>query len=184
MTAGRKNIDNKKDWNTPPKYIKLIKKMLGEIELDPCSNKYSIVNAKTEFILPKDGLLEDWNYKTIYVNPPYGRDTERGTSIKSWIYKMNETYKKYNNEIICLIPVATNTSHYKDIIFKEGIGICFLNDTRLKFMINGELSKKGAPMSCAIIYWGKNYEKFEKIFSNYGKCFSIQINQEESIINT
>ena len=36
MSAGRKNISEKKDWNTPPKYITMVKNMLGKIELDPC----------------------------------------------------------------------------------------------------------------------------------------------------
>ena len=173
MSAGRKAVSNKKDWNTPPKYINVITKFLGEIELDPCSNELSLINSKEKIILPKDGLKETWNYKTIYVNPPYGRDIERKTSIKDWVIKADESHKNFNSEIIMLIPVATNTSHYKDIIFKTSDGICFLSDTRLKFMIDGKLSKKGAPMSCAIIYWGRNYEKFEKEFSLYGKCFKI-----------
>ena len=175
MSAGRKKISNKKDWNTPPKYIEKVKNVLGEIELDPCSNDLSMVGAKTEFILPIDGLSMEWDYVTIFVNPPYGRDMERGTTIKNWITKINNTHIKYGSEILCLIPVATNTTHYKDIIFKDSTGLCFLEDSRLKFMIDGELSKKGAPMSCAMIYWGNNYNKFENIFKDTGMCFKINI---------
>lgn len=175
MSAGRKKISNKKDWNTPPKYISKIKEMLGDIELDPCSNSLSMVGAKNEFILPIDGLSMDWDYKTIFVNPPYGRDMERGTTIKNWIKKINETHLQYGSEILCLIPVATNTSHYKDYIFKDSMGICFLEDTRLKFMVDGQLSKKGAPMSCAMIYWGNDYDKFKNVFKDTGMCFKINI---------
>ena len=180
MTAGRINSsNNKKDWNTPPKYVDRIKEMLGKIELDPCSNDLSIVGAETEFILPTDGLSMEWNYKTIYVNPPYGRGGLNKTTIKDWVTKSNETFKKYHNEILMLIPVATNTSHYKEVIFKESTGLCFLEDTRLKFMINGEVSKKGSPMSCAIIYWGKDYDKFEEVFSKNGKCFRVKKHKNE-----
>jgi hypothetical protein len=28
-----------------------------------------------------DGLLEEWDYPTVYVNPPYGNDKERETTI-------------------------------------------------------------------------------------------------------
>jgi len=35
MSAGRKSVSEKKDWNTPPKYIKPILEVLTEIELDP-----------------------------------------------------------------------------------------------------------------------------------------------------
>ena len=174
MTAGRKTIGTKKEWCTPPKYVELITKMLGTIDLDPCSNSFSIIEAKTKYSLPLDGLKQEWNYDKIYVNPPYGRDPLRKTSIKDWILKINETHEKYGSEILCLIPVATNTSHYKEIIFKKSNGICFLEDTRLKFMIEGEISKKGSPMACAMIYWGNNYDLFQKIFEEFGSCFKIK----------
>jgi hypothetical protein len=76
MSAGRKHISDKKDWNTPPKYIKLIKEMFGDVDLDPCSNESSMVDAKTKYILPINGLTESWDYKRIFVNPPYGRNVE------------------------------------------------------------------------------------------------------------
>mgnify|MGYP006972984471 CR=1 FL=1 len=59
--------------------------MFDKVEFDPCSNKDSIVNAGIEIILPDDGLKQKWSYKTIFVNPPFGRDFERKTTIKDWI---------------------------------------------------------------------------------------------------
>jgi hypothetical protein len=171
MTAGRNSITEKKDWCTPPKYIELINKMLGEIDLDPCSNKYSLIDAKVKYILPTNGLTESWNYKKIFVNPPYGRNTD-GTSIYDWIFKGVESYKN-GNELLYLIPVATNTKHFKELIFKHAKGICFLNDTRLKFWSEGKEDKKGAPMSCCMVYFGNDYDKFQDIFENVGKCFEI-----------
>lgn len=171
MTAGRKNISDKKDWNTPPKYIELIKKMLGVIELDPCSNEFSMIDAKVRYILPTDGLKENWNYKTIYINPPFGRSDK--TSLYDWIKKGVDIYKINKNEILYLIPVATNTKHFKELIFKNANGICFLNDTRLKFWSEGKEDKKGAPMSCCLVYFGENYDKFFDIFCLTGKCFKI-----------
>ena len=119
MSAGRKVKDTIKTWNTPPKYINSIVEMLNIIELDPCSNEYSMINSDVSYLLPsKDGLIESWDYKTIFVNPPYGRNSVRKTSIKNWLQKGAEANKKYNSEILFLIPVATNTSHFKEIIFK------------------------------------------------------------------
>jgi len=171
MSAGRNNKSNKKDWNTPPKYIELILKMFGSIDLDPCSNEYSMVNAKTKYILPTNGLNENWDFKKIFVNPPYGRNND-GTTIYDWINKGVETAKK-GNELLYLIPVATNTKHFKNLIFNHANAICFLNDTRLKFWNNGNEDKKGAPMACCIIYFGNNYDKFFNIFNEVGKCFKI-----------
>lgn len=166
--AGMSVHSNSTDWNTPKKYIDAVYKVLEIIDLDPCSNNTSIVNANNEFILPVDGLKEEWDYKTIFVNPPYGRDYDRKTTIKDWIKKCYESNKKYNSEILLLIPVATNTTHWKEYIFGKASGICFLADTRLKFRINGSEDNKGCPTACAMIYFGSNYKKFNEVFSNYG----------------
>ena len=58
------------------------------------------------------------------------------------------------------MPVATNTGHWKQSVFGQAKAICFLYDTRLRFLENGFDTGKGAPMACAMIYWGNNYNKF------------------------
>ena len=113
--AGRSVHSQSQTWCTPPKYVNAVRAMFnGEISLDPCSNENSIVKATTEYVLPeKDGLKESWNYPTIYVNPPYGADYERGTTIKDWIGKCYSANVEHNSEVLALIPVATNTTPKK-----------------------------------------------------------------------
>ena len=107
----------------------------GRIALDPCSNEWSIVNADTEFRLPeKDGLGEKWDFKTIYVNPPYGTDREHGTTIKHWLYKCAHAFKVHDAEVLALVPVATNTSHWKEYVWGRASAVCFLYNTRLRFL--------------------------------------------------
>lgn len=171
MTAGRTINSQSTNWCTPEKYIIAIKEVLNEIYLDPCSNKYSIVKAKTEYILPMDGLKESWNFPTIYVNPPYGRNKENKTSISNWIEKCLLAYQN-GSEVIALIPVATNTGHWKKYIWNNAKYICFLYDTRLKFLIDGLQQGKGAPMSCCMVYWG-NRDKFKDVFFKYGKVINL-----------
>ena len=173
--AGRSVNSQSQDWCTPPKYVDAVKKMFdGEIELDPCSNKDSIVHAKTEFLLPENnGLEKEWNYKTIYVNPPYGADRTRGTTIKNWLSKCTQSHKIFNSEIIALVPVATNTTHWKEFVFGEADALCFLYDTRLRFLVNGSTENKGAPMACAIIYWGSHFSKFEEVFQEFGAVLNL-----------
>jgi hypothetical protein len=183
MSAGRTVNTQSQSWGTPLKYVKAVKSFFGgSISLDPCSNEYSIVNAETEYILPKnDGLKEDWNFPTIYINPPYGSDRERKTTIKNWLAKCALTHSKYKSEILALIPVATNTSHWKQSIFGEATAICFLYDTRLKFLENGLDIGKGAPMSCCIVYWGNDYEKFYDLFIEHGAVINISNLKGEEI---
>ena len=175
MTAGR-NINSKsKDWCTPKKYVDAVKKVFGgKIYLDPCSNEFSIVKAEIEYNLPqKNGLIESWNFPTIYVNPPYGRNPENDTSIRDWLERCARAQEKHGSEVIALIPVATNTGHWKKNVFGRARAICFLFDTRLKFLENGNNTGKGAPMSCAMVYWGKNYDKFYEEFIKHGAVIDI-----------
>jgi hypothetical protein len=176
MTAGRTVNSQSVDWCTPPKYVNAVKKVFGSrISLDPCSNEWSIVHAETEYCLPeKDGLKESWNYPTIYVNPPYGSDKERGTKIKHWLYKCAQAHKDYGSEVLALVPVATNTSHWKDYVWGRATAVCFLYDTRLRFLVDGKDEGKGAPMSCAMIYWNKAIDTFLKVFDEYGAVVDLR----------
>ncbi len=176
MTAGRTANSQSVDWCTPPKYVDAVRKVFGgRISLDPCSNEWSIVNAETEFcLLEKDGLKESWDYLTIYVNPPYGSDKERETTIRHWLYKCAHAHKHYGSEVLALVPVATNTSHWKEYVWGRATAICFLYDTRLRFLVEGKDEGKGAPMSCAMIYWNKNIDTFLSVFNEFGAVVDLR----------
>jgi len=169
MTAGRKVNTSSHHWNTPPLYVEAVKTVFGGgIALDPCSNVYSIVGAGCEYLLPAtDGLKAPWTFPTIFVNPPYGGDKERGTTIKDWLRRCVEAHRA-GSEVIALIPAAPNTSHWKQFVWGAASAICFLYDTRLKFLVAGEAGGKGAPMACAVAYWGHNPERFSEVFSKFG----------------
>ncbi len=175
MTAGRHVNSLSQSWGTPPKYINAVKSFWGgRIGLDPCSNEYSLVHADVEFKLPdNDGLEEEWKSDTIYVNPPYGADRKRGTTIKNWLAKCVEANRKYGADVIALIPVAPNTGHWKKFVFGQANAICFLYDTRLRFLENGQDTGKGAPMACCLVYWGHEKDRFMKHFMEYGAAVDI-----------
>lgn len=176
MTAGRTAYSLTKDWGTPKKYVDAVRRMFGgNISLDPCANHYSIVRAETEYRLPDhDGLKETWNFPTIYINPPYGSDKQRGTAIKHWLYKCAEAHKKYGSEVLALVPVATNTGHWKNYVWSKATAVCFLYDTRLRFLVKGKDEGKGAPMACAMIYWGGDYDKFLRVFLEFGAVVDVR----------
>ncbi len=73
-----------------------------------------------------------------------------------------------------MVPVATNTRHWKSYVFGAATGVAFLYDTRLRFLENGKEGGKGAPMSCAMVYWGQRYERFERVFICFGAVVDIR----------
>lgn len=174
MTAGRTVVGSSRDWCTPPKYVEAVKEVLGAISLDPCSNCWSKVGAETEFKLPhQDGLRESWSHATIYVNPPYGSDVERGTKIIDWLRKCAEANQLHGSEVIALVPVATNTKHWKLYVWPKAASICFLYDTRLRFLVGGKDDGKGAPMACAAVYWGRSKARFAEVFRKHGAVVDL-----------
>jgi hypothetical protein len=176
VTAGRTVNSKSTDWCTPKKYVDAVKRVFGgRIALDPCSNQWSIVDAEIEYSLPEhNGLRESWDFPTIYVNPPYGADKERRTTIRHWLYKCAYAHKYYGSEVLALVPVATNTRHWKQFVWGHATAVCFLYDTRLRFLVEGKDEGKGAPMSCAMIYWNRNIVKFLEVFSEFGAVIDLR----------
>jgi hypothetical protein len=176
MTAGRSIVSISQSWCTPPKYVSAVRKVFGgTIALDPCSNGHSVVQARVEYELPdQDGLRNSWNYPTVYVNPPYGADRERGTTIKDWLRKCALAHEEHGSEVLALVPVATNTKHWKDYIFGAADAVCFLYDTRLRFLVDGKDEGKGAPMSCAMVYWGEHVSRFQEVFLRHGAAVDLR----------
>lgn len=183
MSAGRTTNSKSQSWGTPKKYVDAIKKFFGgTISLDPCSNEYSIVKATVEYILPvKNGLDNTWNFPTIYVNPPYGSNKISKTSIKDWLKRCYLASINYKSEVIALVPVATNTGHWKNYVYTKATAVCFLYDTRLKFLEDGKDVGKGAPMSCCLIYWGKRYDDFYNQFLIYGAVVDLRHLRDQTI---
>ena len=177
MTAGRAVNSQSVDWCTPVKYANAVRDVFGgEIALDPCSNEWSIVGADVEYQLPHtDGLRESWDFPTIYVNPPYGADKMAGTTIRHWLSRCAEARSRHDSEVLALVPVATNTRHWKEYVWGNATAVCFLYDTRLRFLVEGKDEGKGAPMSCAMIYWGDNFEHFFEVFTQFGAVVDTRI---------
>lgn len=174
MTAGRQPVSNNKEWATPPKYAELVHSIFGTIHLDPCSNSLSIIKADIRYTLPEtDGLVASWDYPNIYVNPPYGRDSVRKTNIGNWLKRCADAHIRYNSWVIALVPVATNTKAWKNYIFGVARDICFLSDTRLRF-IGG--NTKGAPMACCLVHWGdsEKSDRFRFLSSPYGAVLNME----------
>lgn len=177
MTAGRTNSESlSQHWCTPPNYVRVITQFFGgKIALDPCSNEHSIVRADVEYALPmSDGLVESWDFPTIFVNPPYGSDRQRGTTIKHWLRKCAQAHEGHGAEVLALVPVAANTMHWKLYVWGAATAIAFLYDTRLKFLVDGKGGGKGAPMACALVYWGTDYQRFENTFLRFGAVVGVR----------
>jgi len=90
----------KDDWETPQWLFDELDKEFG-FTLDPCCTDD---NHKCDFYYTKeyDGLAQDWDGETVFMNPPYGKE------IGKWMKKAFEESQK-GAIVVCLVPSRTDT---------------------------------------------------------------------------
>lgn len=133
----------KEDWETP-QYLFDIFNKLYHFDIDICA---SADNAKCDryFTKSDDALSKEWDFNSIWCNPPYGR------KIIDWIRKAYFSHIQYNNTIVMLLPSRTDTVWFHNYIYEKADIIHFIKG-RLKF----SNSKNFAPFpSMIVIFRGK-----------------------------
>ena len=123
------------EWPTPQWFFDLLDREF-HFGLDPCSTH---ANAKCtrHFTLAEDGLAQDWQAHTVFMNPPYGRD------IKFWMRKAFESARA-GATVVCLVPARTDTQWWHEFAMKGEVR--FLKG-RLKF----GTAQNSAPFPSAIV---------------------------------
>lgn len=166
--AGYISTAGRSDWNTPPRLAGLIQSALGgRIDLDPCSNERSCVDAESRIALPDDGLSEPWESygQTVFANPPYGRGLEK------WLEKCSAS-AAVGLDVIALLPATPDTRAWHRFVFGDAAGICFLAG-RLKFVG----ASASAPFPSALVIWAQREEplgRFSDVFSEFGRVVRLR----------
>ena len=130
------------DWATPQAIFDELDH--GEyqfhFDLDACATKES---AKCKnFIGPdQDALSMDWPGKSVFMNPPYGRE------VKKWIQKAYDESQK-GKTVVCLLASRTDTTWFHDLCAK---GEIHFFKGRIKFD-----GKNSAPFPSMIVIFRPN----------------------------
>lgn len=137
-----------------------MQQVLGEIDLDPCSNPQKSVPARRHYTFEDDGLKQEWA-GSVFINPPYSCP---GT----WVAKLEaEYYAGRVRQAIALLPAATDTKWQSPILERSEQVICFWKG-RIKFLDKDFNPKLPARQSHILIYYGNNQERFREVFEPYG----------------
>ena len=145
------------DWLTPEGILHLVRgAFAGQIELDPCGNRKSLVRAKRQYLLSckEDGLMLPWRGK-VFVNPPFA-------DVGTWLYKASIEAERIGGEIIFLMPSRTDTKAWQEVV-PTAQAVCFWKG-RIRFVG----APASAPCPTALIYWGRNASRFNRVFAPYG----------------
>ena len=148
-------------WNTSQRDVELVRRVLGGIDTDPCSNEGSLVGARRSYTIDDNGLAHPW-YGRVYVNPPYGRQ------IMWWMLKaLLEIRLGHATEVIFLVPARVDTRWWEACAM-QAQSICLPRGRRVF-----EGADAGAPFPVAFIYFGsrEGQRRFDKIFEGEGSLW-------------
>lgn len=147
------------EWYTPRRIIDRVLQVLGEIDLDPCSNPQRSVPATNHYTQEDDGLSRPW-FGRVYMNPPYGRE------IKAWVNYLHSQWTMGQiTEAIALVPARTDTEWFRVL---EPFPRCFIYG-RLAFSDGGN----NAPFPSMAVYLGDRVDVFKSAFREIGGVYRL-----------
>lgn len=155
----------KHDWQTPERFVEASREVLETIDLDPASSTEANITVQAEKIYTKedDGLERDWLGR-VFMNPPYGKEGPK------FVAKLVKDYEAGNvSEAILLVSAySTDTKWFQPLL--ENYLVCFVRG-RIKMDRPDDSSftkPNTAPMGTALVYFGKNGNKFANKFKEFG----------------
>lgn len=158
------------DWYTPPDIIELVRSVLGVIDLDPASDALpqTWIKANRFYSKPQDGVFESWDASTVWLNPPYGKDSKCNRSNQQlWSALMASKYEGgVFKQGILLINSTHGYKWYEDLWTRYPV--CLARE-RIRFIkpdgTQGGQAKRGQ----TFVYFGKDSRRFAEIFSGIGR---------------
>ncbi|MHB8462289.1 MAG: DNA N-6-adenine-methyltransferase, partial [Vulcanimicrobiaceae bacterium] len=116
-------------YKTPKWLVERISRLLGGIELHPCTSADNPCVAATFYAPDDDGILTPWNASRIYMNPPYGNP------IKLWARKALDAALS-GVCVLILVPARTDSRWFQEALrFADG---ALLVAGRLRFVGTSE----------------------------------------------
>lgn len=150
------------EWYTPAKYIEMVRKLFGAIDLDPASSTLAneTVQATLYFTEEDNGLERDW-LGAVWLNPPYSQP-----HIYNFVEKLVSEYAVGNvDEAVMLTHSYTDTRWFQ-LAAKYCTAVCF---TTGRIAFESPTGEKAAPtQGQAFLYFGDNTEEFARLFSEIG----------------
>jgi len=86
---------------TPLYVLEPVRRLLGGIGLDPCTEPDNPCAADTFYCPPQDGCILPWDARTVFCNPPYGLARDR------WVKRCIDESKR--RTVVLLMPSHTDT---------------------------------------------------------------------------
>lgn len=171
IPTGHNTYKTSVEWYTPARYINLVRKVLGGIDLDPasCEIANSIVQATTFYTFEQNGLHLPW-FGRVFLNPPYGKTGNDSHQEKFTGRLIHEYRAGHVKSAICLTSATdTSTTWYHRLMDYPHC----ITDHRIKFWYYAEGYFKNHDRSMGgslFTYFGDNQRLFFNVFEEIGSC--------------
>lgn len=162
-------------WCTPKSIVDAVRVAFGgRIELDPCSHARSVVRAANEWLPPDaDGLAEEWDFATIFVNPPFRSGAGVGRGVGDWLEKCADAKRRHSAHVVALVPAAVTSPAWQRSVWGCAQAVCFLYAERIDFHVEGR-PIGGVKTPCAVVCWGGRFAAFERAFAPLGAVLDLR----------
>jgi len=153
-------------WHTPPNIIQAAREVMGQIDLDPASDRRAntLINAAKYYSPDDDGLIQEWRGR-IWLNPPYSRALlpQFATKLAAEIADGNII------EAIVLVNAGMETKALRTLTAKCPY-ICFPR-SRVSFLGPDDKPVPGNNRTQVILYHGAKPQDFIRVFSTIGETY-------------
>jgi len=159
---GSHNLNGKIEWYTPLQYIVAARKVMGSIDLDPCTSDLAqkTIHAKSHYTIETDGLAHPWT-GCVWLNPPYAAKI-----VTAFVDKLLGHLA--NGDVPQAIMLTHNNADtlwfHKAVVIASAV--CF---TRGRVRFYDERGIANSPThGHAFMYFGRRWQRFAEEFGQYG----------------
>jgi hypothetical protein len=128
---------------TPRYVLEPVRRLLGGIELDPCTEPDNPTGADRFYCPPQDGCSLPWDARSVFCNPPYGE--ARGRWVDRCIAESNRGLR-----IVLLMPAHTETQIFQEAFL--ACTTCLFPKGRLKFGVLRENRRQEAASHGSVLF--------------------------------
>jgi len=159
---GAHNLTGKIEWYTPPQYVESARKVMGSIDLDPCSSDFAQVTVKATsyYTFKTNGLAQAWQ-GNVWMNPPYA-----ARIIRAFVDKLlGHLATRDVQQAIMLTHNNADTLWFHKAA-QCCRSVCFTRG-RVRFY-NADGTANSPTHGHCFMYFGKRRRAFESEFKQYG----------------
>ncbi len=170
----------KEDWYTPLWIMDLVRRMWGEIDLDPMSSldANEHVQAKVFYSKDQDGLSKSW-FGHVWLNPPYNQYVMKAVLDKLDSVLLGDPKEQPVKSILMITNNSTETS-WGQRALRCANAVCFLAK-RVRFIDGKTLKLQESPLQGQMILLfvpkhrdeesvKREVERFRDVFDAVGIC--------------